>query len=96
MTTTEKPSPLTINVFKAYLNPLLKKHENGKVIVYEDLMASWDAVEAVLSENGSAPDAGSVVSIICNGFLFNIFLLECLTFSWTEGENQNDTRHTSV
>ncbi|GAX10079.1 hypothetical protein FisN_2Lh348 [Fistulifera solaris] len=55
--TTQQPSASTINVFKAYLNPLLKKHESGKVIVYEDLVASWEAVEAVLSKHESSPDA---------------------------------------
>ena len=63
MTTQQQPSALTLNVFKAYLTPLLKKHESGKVIVYEDLLASWEAVEAVLSKSESAPDASDVVRI---------------------------------
>jgi hypothetical protein len=62
--TTQQPSPLTIHVFQAYLNPLLKKHESGKVIVHEDLVASWEAVETVLSKHESASDANDVVSFL--------------------------------
>lgn len=69
--TTQQPSALMINVFKEYLNPLLKKHESSKVIVYEDLLASWEAVEAVLSKQESAPDASDVVR--CLSLLSIIF-----------------------
>ena len=94
--TNQQPSPLTTNVFTAYLDPLLTKHESGTVIVYEDLMASWDAVEAVLSKHESALDASDVVScIICTRSLAPD--LSCLTVCTrriillyiTERENQD-------
>jgi len=37
------------NVFTAYLQPLLSKHESQKVITYEDLTASWQAAMAALT-----------------------------------------------
>lgn len=79
--TTPQPSVLTINVFKAYLNPLLTKHEGGKVIVYEDLLASWEAVQAVLSKNESTPDASQVVSVlysVLNSFVYHIHSNLCV------------------
>ena len=38
------------NVFTAYLQPLLSKHERQKIITYEDLTASWQAAMAALSQ----------------------------------------------
>jgi hypothetical protein len=50
------------SVWNAYLTPLLKKHEKGQVIVYEDLAASWQAAETILKQQESAPDFSTVVS----------------------------------
>lgn len=70
--TTEAPSALTIKTFQAYLDPLLKKHESRKVIMYEDLLASWEAAEAVLADNRSSPDVSIVVSVFASGWLIRL------------------------
>ena len=31
----------------AYLDPLLKKHTAGQLVVYEDLLSSWEACQAL-------------------------------------------------
>lgn len=63
-------------VFTAYLQPLLKKHETGTLLQYEDLTSSWQAAIATLGrasssaaaeENSSAPQkeyVSAVVSIV--------------------------------
>jgi hypothetical protein len=55
-------SPLMASAWNAYLTPLLKKHEKGQAVVYEDLVASWQAVETILKQQESAPDFNTVVS----------------------------------
>jgi hypothetical protein len=35
----------------AYLDPLLNKHANGQLIVYNDLMSSWDSCQAILQQD---------------------------------------------
>lgn len=36
----------------AYLDPLLQKHTAGQLIVYEDLLSSWNSCQAVLQQQG--------------------------------------------
>jgi len=33
---------------KAYLDPLLKKHNAGKHVTHEDLLSSWEAADVIL------------------------------------------------
>ena len=42
---------LLAQVFTAYLSPLLKKHEEGKCIVWEDLEASYAATKEVMKSS---------------------------------------------
>ena len=50
------------DVFEAYLNPLLKKHSDGKYLTWEDLEASNDAAKKVLGSSDNL-----FVSVRCGG-----------------------------
>jgi hypothetical protein len=50
-------------VFTAYLQPLLKKHELQQILTYEDLTASWQAAMAVLGNNKVA-DSGTKTAVV--------------------------------
>ena len=68
------------NVFQAYLQPLLAKHEGKKTITYEDLTASWQASMAALAQGKESPQfkefASSVVRL---SFCSCLALIESLS-----------------
>ena len=47
--------PLLNDSLKAYLSPLLEKHTAGQAIIYDDLIRSWQAAQAVLKKSDFDP-----------------------------------------
>lgn len=45
---------LLSETFTAYLEPLLKKHDSGEALIWEDLVASEVASKAVLKNSDNA------------------------------------------
>jgi hypothetical protein len=53
------PTAKALPATKAYLETLLQKHEKGAALVYEDLLASWKAADAIMKDQ----DADNVVVV---------------------------------
>jgi len=54
------------NVFTAYLEPLLAKHEASKTITYEDLTLSWQKSIAALAKGKETPQFKAFTSgVVC-------------------------------
>ena len=69
-TTSSSSSPLLRNVITAYLQPLLDKHEKGQTLVWEDLAASHQAAEAILTTAATATSSlqsahSEVTAVVC-------------------------------
>jgi len=67
-------SPLHLDVWKAYLDPLLEKHENKDTkITYDDLKSSKEAAEAKIEAASEDASAAEIVSGL-------VFLILSITY----------------
>jgi len=70
------------DALSAYLTPLLEKHSAGKVLIYDDLIHSWQAAQAVMETNFD-PQVSVSISFFLS-LLYSLILTLVVFYSFTQ------------
>jgi hypothetical protein len=77
------------DVFTAYLQPLLKKHEMGTLIQYEDLTSSWQAAIATLGRASTDSSSSTTTTTTQKEHVSTV--VSIYNLPWKAKENANDS-----